>query len=51
MAIRDEEYAILAFAMETIVSELLSSHPELKPPRVYLIEGAPELRGGVEDLV
>lgn len=51
MAIRDEEYAILAFAMETIVSELLSSHPELNPPRVYLIEGAPELRGGVEDLV
>jgi hypothetical protein len=37
--------------METIVSELLSSHPELNPPRVYLIEGAPELRTGVEDLV
>lgn len=51
MQIREEEYAILAFAMETIVSELLGRHPELTPPRIYLIDGVPTLGAGVEDLV
>lgn len=51
MAIREEEYAILAFAMESIVSELLIRHPSLSPPRVYLIDGVPKLGAGREDLV
>ena len=51
MPIRDEEYTILAFAMESVVSELLSAHPKLGPPKVYLIDSEPDLGAGREDLV
>lgn len=51
MAIRTEEYCVLGFAIEAIVSELLSRHERLVPPRVYLLEGRPVLGAAVEDLV
>ncbi len=51
MPIREEEYAILAFAMESIVSEMLTRHPMLGPPRVYLVDSEADLGAGKEDLV
>ena len=51
MAIREEEYAVLAFAMESTVSDLLARHDYLSPPRVYLLRGEPDLGEGRNDLI